>query len=204
MLTSRCSICRHPSADGITLKLSKGEAVKALAQEYGVSPFALRRHSKHIPQEMLEKLKDAAKRAEDFARLRNLRTEESELMVARIVQERRDLNRLAGLLEANGDLRGANGCKRSLIMLADLECRVLELIGRHESKVVNNTQSIVISPDYLLVRQALSTALGCYPEAKAAVLKALRAIEAPAEQPSLPSPMESMDAERVETVLETT
>jgi len=201
LLSSRCTICRDPKADTITLRLSKGESIKALASEYSVSPFALRRHSKHIPQEMLEKLKDAAKRAEDFARLRNLRTEESELMVARIVQERRDLNRLAGLLETAGDLRGANGVKRSLIMLADLECRVLELIGKHESKVVNN-QSIVISPDYLLVRTALAAALASYPEAKAAVLRALRAIEAPAEQPSLPSPIESFDAERVETVLE--
>lgn len=200
MLSSRCTICRDPKADAITLRLSKAEPIKALAREFGLSPFALRRHSKHIPQEMLDKLKAAAKREADFARLRNLRVEESELLIARLVQERRDLTRLASTLEAQADLRGANMVRRSLIMLHDLEARVLELIGKHESKVVNNN-AVVISPDYLLVRQALAGALSKYPEAKREVLAALRAIETP-QQLSLPTPIESMDAERVETILE--
>ncbi len=202
MLSSRCTVCKNPKSDAITLRLSRGEAIKALASEYQVSPYALRRHARHIPPQMLEQLKASAKREADIARLRNLRVEESELLIARLVQERRDLTRLATTLEAQADLRGANMVRRSLIMLHDLEARVLELIGRHESKVVNNN-AVVISPDYLLVRSALASALARYPEAKRAIMEALRAIEAP-EQITLPSPIESFDAERVATVLETT
>src|SRR6266852_5052040 len=102
-LSSRCSICRHEKGDTITLRLSKGEGIKALAQEYAVSPFALRRHARHIPQEMRDRLAAAAKREVEFATLRNLRVTESELMIARIVEQRRDLKRLGATLEANGD-----------------------------------------------------------------------------------------------------
>jgi len=150
-----CSICAHDVSHQINIALVHREPYRAIASRFGVSKPALQRHSKeHLP-ELLVKAKQAAEVAD------------ADDLLARV----EDLWR-----EAIAVLEAAKGAEdyRYVLAAIDRASRQLELLGRlrgelNEQPVIN----IITHPEYIEARTTIIQALGPYPEAREAVVRAL-------------------------------
>ena len=103
-MVQRCSVCSHPSRPEIDRGLMQGRPYRSLAGQFGLSPSALCRHTKHLALQL-----DFQKRREDASRQAAL-LEHLELLDTR-------LNRL---FNSALDLRSLNvalGCIRESLRL---------------------------------------------------------------------------------------
>ena len=103
-MVPRCSICSHPSLPEIDRGLMQGVPYRSLAGQFGLSPSALCRHTKHLARQL-----DWEQRREDASRQAAL-LEHLELLDTR-------LNRL---FNSAFDLRSLNvalGCVRESLRL---------------------------------------------------------------------------------------
>lgn len=154
-----CTVCVHEQRPAIDRALVRGQAVRSVAHSYGLSPSAVDRHfDAHLPAELL--------RAQDVAELAAADTLLSEV---RNLQTR--TYRLLERAEENGHLLAQARAIR--------EARGnLELLGKLMGQLDERPQvNILVAPEWLTVRAALLTALGPYPEARAAVALRLRELE---------------------------
>ena len=62
-MVQRCSVCSHPSRPEIDRGLMKGVPYRSLAGQFGLSPSALCRHTKHLARQL-----DCEQRREDASR----------------------------------------------------------------------------------------------------------------------------------------
>jgi len=103
-MVPRCSVCSHPSRPEIDRGLMQGLPYRSLAAQFGLSPSALCRHTKHLARQL-----DWQQQREDDSRQAAL-LEKLELLDSR-------LNRL---FNAALDLRSLNvalGCIRESLRL---------------------------------------------------------------------------------------
>src|SRR5216683_250559 len=73
------------------------------------------------------------------------------------------------------DPRGAVQGHKALLFNLEVEGKLLGEIGRVSPATIN--QNLIVSADYLRLRQLLLSALRPFPQARAAVLAALRSVE---------------------------
>jgi len=61
----RCSVCSHPSLPEIDLGLMQGVPYRSLAGQFGLSPSALCRHTKHLARHLnhQQRQQDASRQA---------------------------------------------------------------------------------------------------------------------------------------------
>ena len=95
-------------------------------------------------------------------------------MLSRLVRQRVSL---LALIEKMGetDPRGAVQGHKALLFNLEVEGKLLGEIGRVAPATIN--QNLIVSADYLKLRQLLLSALRPFPQARAAVLAALRSVE---------------------------
>jgi hypothetical protein len=181
-----CSICTHPERWRCELLKAGGASNDALAKKFGISKHALHRHwHNHVSAEMRAsylcgpaELASLAERAagEGASVLDHFRAVRGVLMAA-----------LANMAEA-GDARGA------AIVAAQL-VSVLEKIGRVTGELaalagplsVTNNIAIMASPAFTELQAAVLRALVPHHEARAAVVAALRELDA---KPSASAPLQ--------------
>lgn len=168
-----CTICRHPRRHQIEIGLTHRVPMRALAIRFECSPDALQRHrQKHLTPQMMAAILAAQKPSE--VDLEALQRSESEGILAQLVTQRARLQQHSDLALELGDAGGAVAAERAIISNLELVAKLLgSIVQRHE---VTRT-SILISADYLQLRQSLIAALRPYPEAARAVGAALHGIE---------------------------
>ncbi|MFW6028366.1 MAG: hypothetical protein ACOC9Q_02445 [bacterium] len=174
----QCTICRHDKRHQIELGLVHKTPLRTLAARFDVSPDALHRHSKNHLSAQLRAALLTAQRPSDVD-LEALERSESEGLLSQSVHQRARLQALSEQALNLGDVRAAVSVENAITNNLTFVAKLLGmLVQRHE---VQRT-SILVSADYLQLRQAIVTALRPYPEAARAVGQALHALEAEAAQ----------------------
>lgn len=171
---SPCKVCTHAERAAIEVGLAEHRSIKGMSQRFGMSIFSLYRHRQHhMPPQLIAKLLSGKPYAQQ--NLDELRVTESEGLLQNAVIVRDRLYRNAESAESVGDFRAAVLAYGKIIDSLTLIGKLLNQFSAH-AHVVNN--QLIVSPDYLRLRTALIAALEPYPEARQAVARVLREIEA--------------------------
>ncbi len=154
-----CTVCAHSQRQEIDRALLEGITYRTIADRFGLSETALKRHkADHVPARIAKAT--AAKQVADaddlLGQLRDLRTKAITILEA---------------AESAGDYRAAlAGIKEARGCIETL----MEVEGELDRRGVTN---IVIAPEWVQIRTVILTALQPYPEAAQAVAGRLQAIE---------------------------
>ena len=154
-----CSVCTHKDRAGIDSALLASKPYRTVARRYGASDSAVFRHkAEHLPSSLLK-----AQKVEEVARADTL------LGQVRDYQDRVDT--ITTKAENAGDYRTALGGLREARGYLEL---LAKLVGDlDESPTIN----IVQDPTFVQFNALVVDALQPYPEARRAVLTALRGVQ---------------------------
>ena len=156
----------------IELGLVHGLSAKALANRFQVSADAIGRHARNH----LTPAQRAAILTADID-LDQLRVTESEGLLHHLVQQRARLLQRVELAAELGDVKASVSAEGAI--LANLQT-VGRLLGQLATHHTVTHASILVSEDYLRVRQALLAALRPHPAAARAVAEVLARLDAEA------------------------
>ena len=153
-----CTACSHPQRPEIDRALVDGTTYRTIADRYGLSETALKRHkSDHIPGHVA-KAQDAREAADADDLLTQLKALRNKAIS--ILQK----------AETSGDyrtalmgIREARGCIETL----------MEVEGELDRRGVVN---VIVAPEWVHLRTVIVTALASHPEARQAVTMALEAV----------------------------
>ncbi len=171
----KCSVCSSDSQAAVDLALAFGCSVAMASRKYSLSMDAVRRHKRnHLPIELVRKARRKQLIGEAKFNVEQLREHESENLLARLVRQRISLLSLIEKMQES-DPRGAVQGHKALLFNLEVEAKMLGELGVHTQNTT--VQNLVIAPEYLKLRQLLNEALKPYPQARAAVVAALRSVE---------------------------
>jgi transposase-like protein len=154
----QCTICTHEERQAIDAALLAGEtSLRNIAKHYDTSAAALYRHKgAHLPAAMVK-----AQEAVEIARADNLLDQVKQIHAVTLS--------ILAQAEKTGELRVALTAVREA--RGNLEL-LAKLLGELQAQPTVNV--LVASPEWTATRARLIAALGPYPEARAAVLEAIR------------------------------
>jgi transposase-like protein len=156
----------------IEAELLAGKSVRAIAKKYGVHEGSLYKHRKGLPAAL--KAMALGQRFRPGCDLEQVRKEESEGLLLNLAQQRVRLLRQQDTAIADGNHQAvatlAAGIHRNLELAA-------KLLGEIQAHSTRTTISLLVSPEYLQLRNTLIRALAPYPEARKAVAAAIYEIE---------------------------
>ena len=186
--SNRCQVCRHPERWRIELLQASGASLDRLADKFDLQRDAIHRHwHKHVSTEMKasylcgpSQLAELAERAavEGDSVLDHLR------MVRTVLT-----GQLAAMTEA-GDGRGAAYVAGRLTSTLESIARITGELGSMAASIniTNNVAILSEHPAFMKMQASMLRALADHPEARAAVVAALRDLDdetAPATRPAL-------------------
>jgi hypothetical protein len=150
-----CTVCAHPEHHAINVALVNRDPYRNITQRYGVSKYALTRHTKeHLPK-LLLKAKDAVEVAEADDLLSRLEALQS---------------RTLAVLEA---VEGTENYSIALAAIREARSN-LELIGRLTKELESApTLNLYLNPQWLELRALIVRAIEPFPDARASILRAL-------------------------------
>jgi hypothetical protein len=170
---AKCTICRHDKRHQIEIGLVYKVPLAVLAERFSISKDALHRHRhNHLSPQVAAAILAGEKPSE--IDLEAMQHSESEGLLAQLIAQRARLQVHSDMATEAGDVRSAINCERAISSNLELVAKLLgQLVTRSEIR----STSLLISPDYLQLRQILVTALQPYPEAARAVGAALAQME---------------------------
>lgn len=173
-MAARCTVCTHSARAQIELKLARRVPLRLIsAQHDGLGLDALSRHRKnHMSKDMIARLGVAGVPTE--VDLDQLRKVESESLIQNAVHQRARLFNLLDTATEAGDYVTANRIEGTVLKQQEF---LAKLVGELVTHTKITTNSILVAPEYLQLRSALTQALRPYPEARRAVAEVLRQIE---------------------------
>jgi hypothetical protein len=147
--------------------------MRVLATRFDCSPDALQRHGqRHLSAVQRAAIMNA--QAPTSVDLEALERSESEGLLCQLVAQRARLQAHIELASQIGDARLAIMAESRITQNLELVAKLLgQLVQRHET----THTSILLSPDYIRLRQTLVETLRPYPEIAAKVAAALHEIE---------------------------
>ena len=178
-----CKTSQHPERTRIDYLIATGATLKPLAARFGLKPSSLYNHSKkHISPEYRAAIRLGPFESEE--RLRQLCAENG----ASVVEQLRAVN--AGV-SARWLVAFEAGADDTFVSLTGQIRKNLELLARltrelvPQPSVVTTTNNFLLfeHPEYVQVIAAVGVALRPFPEARRAVLSALRSFNAAGEGP---------------------
>jgi len=175
-LATTCTVCLHPKRHSIEVGLVYRVPARVLARRFDISARALYRHrSNHLSPQIAASILSARKPTEiDLAALQ---ASEAEGLLAQLVTQRARLHIHSEMCAKVGNFAAATSAERAITANLELLGKLLgQFVQLHETKHT----SLLISPDYLQLRQALIEALRPFPEAALAVGRALHLLESEA------------------------
>src|SRR5262249_2282263 len=171
-----CKVCSHERRHSIEIGLTHGVPVRTLGARFGLKPSTIYRHGKlHLPPQTRAAILAALKPSE--IDLEALQRSESEGLLAQLVAQRARLQQMSELALEMGDIRAANGTEARIIANLELVGKLLNQFTIHHEVT---HKSVLVSADYLQLRQALLAALKPHPAAMRDVARALHGLEAAA------------------------
>lgn len=173
-----CSVCRHKHRHQIDLAIVAGVSSNVLAARFEISPDSVLRHAaNHLsPVQRAALLTASQPCAVD---LEQLRTSESENLLASLVAQRARLAQYGEVAAELGDINAATRVEGAILANLQTVGKLLQqFVQVHDVR----HSSILISPDYLALRTCLVDTLRAYPDAAVAVARALHKLENDAAQ----------------------
>jgi hypothetical protein len=150
-----------------------GISIKRVSERYNHSVAAIRHFRERMPQQLKAAIVGASLKP-GVDDLEKLRTDEAAGLLGNLAHQR------ARLLLMQ-DVGMENGAGELVARLSGVIHKNLEMVGRYLGLFanfnVNTNVNVLISEDYLRLRQALVLALRPYPDARHAVSEALHRIE---------------------------
>lgn len=172
----RCGVCASEHRHSVDLGLVRGMSMRALGLRFNLSADAIGRHAKaHLsPAQRAALLTASAPAAID---LDALQASESSGLLAQLVGQRGRLQSYAEMAADLGDTRAAISAEQAITSNLALVGKLLgTIVQRHDVRHTN----LLVSPDYLRLRETLVQALKEYPAAAQAAGRALYALESQA------------------------
>lgn len=155
-----CSVCDLTEREAIDRALVEGESLRNVAKQFAISPWAAFRHKReHLPGALVKA--HAAEEAVQGAA-------HGDDLLARLEALTRDVQRIKASAEQAQDLRTALMAVRELTRILELLAEMRQELDRRP--VVN----LHLSGEWAAVRAVVVGALGAYPEARIAVVEALK------------------------------
>lgn len=168
----RCSVCRSPQRDEIDRALIAGTPSRRVAARFGsLSRAAVQRHAaSHLPVSIVQ-----AEHVQEIARADTLLDQVRD-QVSRADRLFTEAEAVLDGAKANGDVRGVLAAIKVAALAARESRNNLELVGRvaGELRGEGAQVNVVASPEWVALRATIIEALTPYPEALAAVGRALR------------------------------
>ncbi len=169
----KCKVCFHDKRHLIELGLVMGTPYSVLGKRFGLSDWTLSNH-RHNHLTSAQKAAIIAAVTPEKIDLEQLERSESEGLLASLVGQRARLQQLVELALEFGNIQGGVSAERAITSNLELVGKLLgQLVTRHEVR----STSILISPDYIRLRQAIIAALKPHPDAARAVGRALHELE---------------------------
>lgn len=170
---TQCTVCRHPKRPLLEMGLVLGTPMRVLGQRFGVSIYALHNHRhKHLTPVQKAAYLVALRPSE--VDLEQLERSESEGLLGALVGQRARLQQVVEVAMEMGNLAQCISAEKAITENLSLVAKLLgQLVQHHEVQHTN----ILITPDYICLRQAIITALRPYPEAAQAVGRGLAELE---------------------------
>jgi hypothetical protein len=175
----RCTICDHPERADIDKALVAGEPFRNIARRSGTSVSSLHRHRQSHIVELLAKVQSPST-PEEAARKQELIGHQEALEAGElrhaidVVQQLRAIN--AACLEVLKQAR-TDGKHAILLQAVDRIARQIELQAKLLGQIQDGqTVNVAILPEWHGLRQSVLEALQPYPEAKLAVVRALKGV----------------------------
>ena len=158
-MAKQCTVCAHADAEKINIELVEGATLDTLSKGYGLTISALHRHKKHIPVQLAKAQEINEVTAADnlIGRISELNTKAESVYLKAI--KAKNLN---AAIAAVREMRG----------ITELYAKIT---GELQAQTVNN---IIVMPEWVILRSAILYALEQYPEARQAVIEAMRRVEA--------------------------
>lgn len=160
-----CTICSHPELERLNRALASGQGVRDIASRYStngvtISRMALQRHKEaHLPASLVE----AAKTEEIKAALD-------------VVQQLKAIN--GASLQILSEARKSGDADIALKAIDRIQKQIelqAKLLGQIDDRPVIN---VLVTQEWLTVRQQILVALEAYPEARLAVAEAIASADA--------------------------
>lgn len=156
-MTRVCTVCRHKKLEEINKQLINGESYRSISKLFGVSEQSILRHKENHISELLFKSKEIT----DLAQADNLT-----LYLNTEYQDIKNIKKQA-IEKGNHDLT-LKAIDRSLKTI-EIVAKVYGLIQKQSINI-----NILQNPEWLELRTKIVKALDPYPEAKLAVVNALK------------------------------
>lgn len=155
-----CSVCTHPEAEAINISLLSGRAsLRDIAGKYGLSLSAVHRHKQHLPAQLV-----ACDEGREAGNPSNV--------MLRIMELEKRANGIYAQATEAQDRRTALNALKELREIVTLYGR---LAGELQTQTIH--QHLHVSPEWVSMRQTVLSVLKPYPEARAALIKALGGVE---------------------------
>jgi hypothetical protein len=173
----RCTICAHPRRAEIEFALVQRMSRRDIGKKFSVDPQAVWRHGRNHLSEVVraEIMTQSTRMSADD--LEKLRVCESESLLSNLVAQRgrllQDSDTARGNEDTNAAVRAEMAIQANLALVGKL---LGQLVQRHEVSHTN----LLVSPDYIRLRQVLVDALRPFPDAGRAVAAALHRLESQA------------------------
>jgi hypothetical protein len=158
-----CTVCGHRDRAEIDRQLVAGTALPGISRQFAVSQDSLARHrEKHVPTMAMQEGAQAVAAAEG--------THGATLLGGACNLRDKALG-LLKKAEESGDLRTA-------LMGVREAARCVELMAKLTGDIDESaTVNIIANPQFVMVQQAILSALAPHPAARAAVLMALEGVQ---------------------------
>src|SRR5690348_7655916 len=161
----RCTICNHPARPQIDLAIATGLSKRAVAERFGVSRDAVWRHAQaHLTAEMRAAL--ATKLLQREGDTQRILLEEGAGVTEALKAIRGPLFGLFVAAADTGDNRAATALSGRLHENLALVAKLTGELVPHAGTTITN---ILLSPDFQRLRAELMRVLARYPEAQAQV-----------------------------------
>jgi hypothetical protein len=187
-MSRNCQVCRHPERLRIELLRASGVSLDALAAKFAVSRDSVWRHWRgHVSGEMKSKFLGGPA---DLAALGEKTAVEGDSVLDHLRMCRMVLTaHLAAMSEA-GDARGAAFVAGQLRLVLESIAKVTGELGEMARNHLTITNSVVLNEhEFVRLQATLLKALGPFPDARAAVVQALRALDADSTPAANSAPM---------------
>lgn len=156
-----CTVCSHKDVEEINKQLLSGPSLRTIAAQFNLTKTSLIRHREsHIP-DLLLKSND----------IQNITS--ADALLARLEEEAGFVRDMREAAKAEGDIELALKAVDRALKCVDLYAKIRGLI-QTQPQVNLQQVNIYDNPEWVELRTLIITALDPYPEARAAVVHAIR------------------------------
>jgi hypothetical protein len=175
---TECTVCASDRRHQVEIGLVHQVPLRVLARRFGLSLFAIHRHGKnHLTPVQRAAILAAQKPTE--VDLEQLQRSEAEGILSQLVAQRARLQSHSEMALEVGNTADAVRVEAGITKNLGLVAKLLgQLVQHHQVQHTN----VLISTDYLVLRQAIISALKPFPDAAKAVGQALHRLESEAAE----------------------